>query len=238
MLILIRADLFVTQRCRHAEWPEWVAGTFEPACEAVLAKTHRAESSEARTAETDEQPAGGVSLGQRVGERGAGVGAAQHDCRRLRRPAGGHAHAFSVLCNQAACWLECSRTRRNTAADRCPWQRCPWGTRGCLYSPAAIRQETKAAAVAVRARLVLLYAWVREGERDCCWLLDVTAESWKILHEILERPGLKMSQAWGVWPVGSDSSAPATSCEIMVAWHSGQDIVELWMFPHPKNALS
>lgn len=179
MLILIRADLFVTQRDRrtHIGWPSGIGRE---------TRREHAEPSSRKTpqlfveVETDEQPAGGVESG--TGGRGSRVGAAQHDCRSLRRPAVGHSHAFSVLCNQAACWLECSRTQRNTAADRCPWQRWPRGTRGSLFSPTVIRQETKAAGV-VRTRLMWLYA---RGGREICWLFYVAAKSCQEVHAMFK----------------------------------------------------
>lgn len=139
MLILIRADLFVTlpDRHTHIDWPEELAGILKQACSCPLKQpacvfwgTNNSETERRRDRWADswwsESGTGG---------RGTWMGPAQQDWWSLRRPAVGHFHALSVLCNQAACWLECSRTQRNTVADRCPWQSCPRGPEGVFFLP-------------------------------------------------------------------------------------------------------
>ena len=189
MLILIRADLFVTQRDRrtHIGWPSGSPpGDSTRARKAVLAKKNKKKKKPnsfwGRQRGGDRWAASWWSWVWDRKERERRVGAAQHDCGSLRRPAVGHSHAFSVLCNQAACWLECSRTQRNTAADRCPWQRWPRGTRGSLFSHTVIRQESKAAGV-VRTRLMWLYA---RGGREICWLFYVAAKSCQEVHAMFK----------------------------------------------------
>lgn len=178
MLILIRADLFVTQRDRHKHThglTRVTRGEIQASMQPVPTNTLPSESSDVQITETwrerDRWAASWWSESG-TGGRGSQVGAAQHDCWSLRRPAVGHSHAFSILCNQAACWLECSRTQRNTAADRCPWQRCPRGPQGAFFLSQWCDKRLK-------QQPWFVHGWcccTRKGG-ESCWLFYVTAKS-------------------------------------------------------------
>lgn len=106
MLILIRADLFVTQRERHTHTSadqEEAARRLDGSTQSRPRKKKTPRLFLRDTWRWRQMSSQLVGVESGTGGRGSRVGAAQHDCRSLRRPAVGHSHAFSVLCNQAAC---------------------------------------------------------------------------------------------------------------------------------------